>query len=143
MATDATYCIDVLRKSSDGILTFKSGAVDVFTTCWWDKKTVIDAGTYLGYATRMANKSDGSDGGKREAIWLGTRVPFNGGKGKADGFFIHKGLDASWSEGCIVLGSAYVYQIWSSINPKETPNIKVIIRDAMARPPMCQIKSWF
>jgi hypothetical protein len=127
--TATTYTIDVLRKSSDGILTFKNGTVNISETCWWDPKVVVDAGSYIGYATRMANKNDGTDGGKREAIWLGKNVPYNSNAGTADGFFIHKGTGPSWSDGCIVMAGSKVYQMWSSIHPKEKGNITVTIRD--------------
>ncbi len=128
-----TYTIDVLRNGSSGILTFKHGTIDISEVCWWDQNVVIDAGTYTGYATRMANKTDGTDGGKREAIWLGAGVPYNSGAATANGFFIHKGTGPSWSEGCIVLASAKVYQMWSEIQPKEQGNINVTIRDQKVR----------
>ncbi len=124
-----TYSIDILRKNKSGILTFVNGTINISETCWWDPEVVIDAGTYTGYATRMANKTDGTDGGKREAIWLGKDVPYNSGTGKSNGIFIHKGTDPSWSDGCIVLAAAKVYQVWSSIHPKEKGNITVTVRD--------------
>lgn len=123
------YTINVLRNGSSGTLTFKSGSVNISETCWWDKEVVIDAGTYTGYATRMANKDDGTDGGKREGIWLGTNVPYNGDGSTANSFFIHKGTGPSWSDGCIVMDSAKVYQMWSEISPKETGNVTVVIKD--------------
>lgn len=124
-----TYTINVTRKNGHGTLTFKSGSVNISETCWWDKDVVIDAGSYVAYATRMANKEDGTDGGKREGIWLGKNVPYNGDGSTANGFFIHKGTGPSWSDGCIVLSGAKVYQMWSEITPKESGNITVTIKD--------------
>lgn len=123
------YEIRVVRRAKDGTLTFKNGNLNISATCWWDPEVVIDAGTYPGYATRMANKPDGTDGKNREGIWLGKGVPYNSGKGKSNGIFIHKGVDASWSDGCIVLPGAKVYQMWASIKPKERPNIIVTVED--------------
>ena len=143
-----SYSIDILRKSADGVLSFKSGSINISTTCWWDPDIVIDGGTYVGYATRMANKTDGTDGGKREGIWLGKGVPYNSGAGKANGIFIHKGTGPSWSDGCIVLSSALVYQMWSAINPKEKANITVPGRDekvqrGVALPYKCMVADWY
>jgi len=145
---DNRFTIDVLRKSSDGILTFRNGNIDISTTCWWDPDVVIDAGSYVGYATRMANKADGTDGGKREAIWLGKGVPYNSGAGKSNGIFIHKGTGPSWSDGCIVLRSELVFQMWTSIQPKETANIVVNVSDETVRrgvvvPYRCNVADWF
>jgi len=145
---DAKFTIDVLRKSSDGILTFRNGNIDISTTCWWDPDVVIDAGSYVGYATRMANKSDGTDGGRREAIWLGKGVPYNSGAGKSNGIFIHKGTGPSWSDGCIVLKSELVFQMWTSIQTKETANIVVNVSDETVRrgvvvPYRCNVADWF
>lgn len=83
------YNITIERDEKQGKLIFKHGSVFVKTTCWWDLKNVIAAGTYSGYATRMASKKDGSDGGKREGIWFGTGVPL--GKRKSNQIFNHKG----------------------------------------------------
>ncbi len=124
-----SYTINVVRKNGTGVLTFKSGSVNISETCWWDQDVVIDAGSYTGYATRMTNKTDGTDGGNREAIWLGLNVPYNGDGNTANGFFIHKGTSASWSDGCIVMPGAKVYQMWSEITPKESGNITVNITD--------------
>ena len=124
-----TYEIRVVRRNKDGTLTFRNGNINISETCWWDPEVVIDAGTYTAYATRMANKDDGSDGGKREGIWLGKGVPYNGGQGKSNGIFIHKGTSAAWSDGCIVLSGAKVYEMWTSINPKEKPNVTVVVED--------------
>ena len=148
MASASTYTIDILRNGSDGTLSYKNGTINISTTCWWDPDVVIDAGTYTGYATRMANKTDGTDGGNREGIWLGKGVPYNSGGGKSNGIFIHKGKDASWSDGCIVCSAALVYQIWSSIHPKETANITVTVRDQTVQrgivvPYKCMVADWF
>ena len=148
MAADTAFTIDVLRKGADGTVTFKNGTIDISTTCWWDPEVVIDAGTYTGYATRMANKADGTDGGKREGIWLGKGVPYNSGAGKSNGIFIHKGTDPSWSDGCIVFKAALVYQMWSSIHPKEKANITVTVRDETVQrgivvPFKCMVADWF
>ena len=124
-----SYEIRVVRRNKDGTLTFRNGSINISETCWWDPDVVIDAGSYTAYATRMANKTDGTDGGKREAIWLGKGVPYNSGQGKSNGIFIHKGTSAAWSDGCIVLAGAKVYEMWSSINPKESPNITVVVED--------------
>lgn len=143
-----TFKIDVLRKGKDGILTFRHAAITISETCWWDPDVVVDAGTYTGYATRMANKSDGTDGGKREAIWLGKKVPVNGNSRMASGIFIHKGTSAAWSDGCIVMQGAKVYEMWTTITPKETANILVTVRDEQVQhgkplPYKCMVADWF
>lgn len=56
-------------------------------------------------------------------------MPYNGDGNTANGFFIHKGTSASWSDGCIVMPGAKVYQMWSEITPKESGNITVNITD--------------
>jgi hypothetical protein len=147
MANSNAYTIDVLRKSADGTLSFSSGSVNIVTTCWWDPDVVIDAGTYTGYATRMANKTDGTDGGNREGIWLGRGVPYNSGAGRSNGIFIHKGTNPSWSDGCIVLPAALVYQMWTCIHPKEQPVITVNVRDETVSrgrviPFKCMVADW-
>lgn len=124
-----TYEIKVVRKTNKGKLSFEHGAVKVDTACWWDPAVKIDAGTYAGYATRMASKNDGRNGKKREAIWLGTDVPVNNNTRKSDEIFIHKGLNASWSDGCIVCHENEVLKIWDAVNPKEQNNITVKIED--------------
>lgn len=125
-----SYTIKVTRNGDSGKLTFSHGDISVDTTCWWDKAVKVDAGTYTGYATRMANKYDGHDGGKREAIWLGIGVPVNNGTRTSKGIFIHKGKNASWSDGCIVCAANEVIKIWNSITPKEQPNVTIEITDA-------------
>lgn len=127
------YQIRVVRRGKDGTLTFSNGAINISETCWWDPEVVIDAGSYTGYATRMANKADGTDGGKREGIWLGRGVPYNNGQAKSNGIFIHKGTDPSWSDGCIVMRASKVYQMWSSISPKERANITVTVEDEVIK----------
>jgi hypothetical protein len=132
MSSVTLFNIDVLRRGSDGQLSFSHGGLNIAATCWWDPDVVIDAGTYTAYATRMTNKTDGADGGKREGIWLGRGVPYtggNGGRGTSNGIFIHKGVNASWSDGCIVLPETYVVQIWNVIQPKERPVVRVTVRD--------------
>jgi hypothetical protein len=124
-----SYEIHVRRAGKAGTLIFETGSLRVETTCWWDPKVVVDAGDYTGYATRMATKRDGWDGGKRQGIWFGKRVPVNGGTGKSDGIFIHKGTSAAWSDGCIVIVEAQMRRIWDSIHPKEQPNVAVRIVD--------------
>ncbi len=119
------YKIRVVRDKTEGRLTFKFGSVSVDTKCWWDLKKAIDSGTYTGYATRMANKNDGSDGGKREAIWFGKNVGLNGRK--SNDIFIHKGTSAAWSDGCIVAASSEVLKIWNAITPKDKPNVSIEI----------------
>lgn len=128
------YTINVVRDSDSGILTFRHGGVSVDTKCWWDKDVKIDAGSYTGYATRMANKYN-ADGTKRQAIWLGTGVPVNNNARKSNGIFIHKGTSAAWSDGCIVIEEKEVLKIWNAIDPKETPNITVVVSDRAASEP--------
>ncbi|MEI2782070.1 MAG: L,D-transpeptidase family protein [Candidatus Competibacter sp.] len=122
------YTINVVRGPDSGILTFQSGGVSVDTQCWWDKDVKVDAGSYTGYATRMANKYN-ADGTKRQAIWLGTGVPVNNNARKSNGIFIHKGTSAAWSDGCIVIEEKEVLKIWNAIDPKETGNITVVISE--------------
>ena len=128
--TSTTYTINVSRQTNTGTLTFSHGTVNVSTTCWWDTAVKIDAGTYTGYATRMANKNDGFGGGKRQGIWLGSSVPYNNGTANSNQMFIHKGTNASWSDGCIVIAENKLMEIWNTINPKETANVTVTISDA-------------
>ncbi|MDX1606731.1 MAG: hypothetical protein R3202_11100 [Candidatus Competibacterales bacterium] len=124
-----TYTINVERSADKGRLTFKHGSVAVDTTCWWDKDVKVDPGEYTSYATRMATKTDGHDGGKREAIWLGPSVPVNNNARKAKGIFIHKGTGPSWSDGCIIIVESELIKIWQAITPKEQANVKVIVTD--------------
>jgi hypothetical protein len=121
--------INIVRGMHKGRMTFKSGDVSVNTDCWWDPDVRIVAGTYTGYATRMATKGDGSDGGKRQAIWLGKKVPYNRGTKFSDGIFIHKGTSAAWSEGCVVAPEAQVVAMWIAINPKDVANVTVNVTD--------------
>lgn len=122
------YTINVVRGPDSGILTFQHGNVSVDTKCWWDKEVKIDAGSYTGYATRMANKYN-ADGTKRQAIWLGIGVPVNNNARKSNGIFIHKGTSAAWSDGCIVIEEQEVLKIWNAIDPKETGNITVVVSE--------------
>ncbi|MBT0957283.1 hypothetical protein IV417_07795 [Alphaproteobacteria bacterium KMM 3653] len=131
----ASYLIDVLRKENDGILTFTGGGVNVSTTCWWDPNMVINAGKYAAYATRMSNKDDGVNGAKREGIWLGRGVKYNKGANSGNGAFIHKGTGPSWSDGCIIVVESELLAIWNAIQPKETANIEVTIRDEVVKVP--------
>jgi hypothetical protein len=124
-----TFTIDIVRGDVKGTLTFQSGDVSVNTTCWWAVDVRIDAGTYTGAATRMTNKDDGSDGGKREAIYLGKGVKYARGTKTADGIFIHKGTGPSWSEGCIVIAAHEVLKIWNCINPKEQYIVSINVSD--------------
>jgi hypothetical protein len=123
------YEIKVVRHAQKGRLTFTSGSVAVDTTCWWKRDNKVDAGTYTGYATRMASKTDGKDGGKREAIWLGRNVPMNRATHKSNDIFIHKGTSPSWSDGCIVCAESELVKIWSTIDPKERANVTITITD--------------
>lgn len=120
--------INVVRDGKKGKLTFTNGDVSVDATCWWDPEVVVVAGTYTGYATRMANKTDGKTG-NREAIWRGKHVPVDKGTRKTNDIFIHKGRNAAWSDGCIVAAEAEVLKIWNSISPKERPVVTVVISD--------------
>ena len=124
-----SYQIRIVRKGDKGRLTFASGAASVDADCWWDPNVRVDAGTYTGYATRMATKKDGFDGGKREAIWLGYAVPVNGGSSRMDGIFIHKGTGPAWSDGCIVIQSAQAQALWTAITPKNQANVTIVIED--------------
>jgi hypothetical protein len=124
-----TYTIDISRGTSNGTVSFTSGSVNVSTTCWWDPNVKIDAGTYTGYATRMDSKNDGVGGGKRQAIWFGTGVPYNNATGTSDEMFIHKGTNASWSDGCIVIAENKVMEIWNAISPKNTANVTINVSD--------------
>jgi hypothetical protein len=123
------YEIKVARHAQKGRLTFTSGNVAVDTACWWKRDNRVDAGTYTGYATRMASKTDGADGGKREAVWLGRNVPMNNATHKSNDIFIHKGTGPSWSDGCIVCAESELVKIWSTIEPKERANITITITD--------------
>lgn len=136
------FRIEVVRRDLDGTLKFSAGGVTVNTTCWWDPEVRIDAGTYTGSATWMANKTGGrtvcpwdSQGRQlREAIFLGRGVPVNGRT--SNDIFIHKGLDASWSDGCIVAHDAQVWKIWQAITPKDANNVTIVIRnDIITFPP--------
>lgn len=123
------YEIKVRRAGSKGRLTFSLGDINVDAPCWWDPDVKIGAGTYTGYATRMATKTDGSDGGKRQAIWLGKDVPYGHGTRSSDAIFIHKGTSAAWSDGCIVAPEDQVVKIWLAINPKDQANVTIEVVD--------------
>lgn len=125
-----SFEIRVKRDGKKGTLSFSNGGVGVTTPCWWDPAVVVDPGTYTGYATRMANKKDGWDKGNRQAIWLGKMVPVNNGSRNASGIFIHKGTSPAWSDGCIVIQEAELRKIWTVIEPKEKPNVTVIVEEA-------------
>ncbi len=136
----ADFKIKVVRSGDRGRLTFSNGATTVDTECWWDPGVVVDAGTYTGYATRMSKKKDGRDGAKREGIWFGgpagaakgSGIPVNGNARKAKEIFIHKGKNASWSDGCIVCRESDVLRIWDAIAPKEQANVDIEIVDEVA-----------
>jgi hypothetical protein len=130
-----SYTINIERGDQTGTLTFNHGSVSVSTTCWWDLKVKIDAGTYTGYATWMASKQE-DDGMPcpwkgnqkyRPAIYLGKNVPVN--NRTSDDIFIHKGTSAAWSDGCIVCAANEVKKIWNAISPKDTANVTIIIKD--------------
>jgi len=122
--------IKVTRGQGKGRLVFSHGDIRVDTDCWWDPEVKIAAGTYTGYATRMATKADGHDGGKREAIWLGRDVPYGKGTRSSDAIFIHKGTSPSWSDGCLVAPEDQVVKMWLAINPKEQPVVTIEVTDA-------------
>ena len=137
------YKIEVIRGANSGVLKFNAAGVSVNTTCWWDPKVRIDSGTYTGCsATWMANKTDGQTvppwgkpGQKRrEAIFLGRGVPVNGRT--SNDIFIHKGLNARWSDGCIVAQPAEVFKIWSAIKEKDAGNVTVVVRENIVTPPI-------
>lgn len=145
-----TYEIKVVRGENQGTLSFNSGSISVSTPCWWDPAVKVEAGTYAGYATWMANKIDpGSppdnkpcpwknNQKRRVGIFLGKGVPVVNRTRHSDDIFIHKGTDASWSDGCIVADSGEVLKIWNAITPKDSQNVTVIVEDqkpAASRPP--------
>ena len=140
-----TYSISVKRSAAHrGWLEYKvGGEIKVATECWWDDDNRIRPGEYVGCATRMANKNDGFDGGKREAILMHRK-----GAGAADHklyryrypqpndetahqIFIHKdlGLKEQASDGCIVCNQAAVQKIWNLSKPREKYVIDVVIDD--------------
>lgn len=130
-----SYTITVVRGETSGTLSFKSGGVNVVTTCWWDPDVKIEAGTYEACsASWMAKRRDGrtkcpwkNNEIRREGIFLGRGVPVNGRT--SNEIFIHKGTNASWSDGCIVAAEEKVWQIWNAITPKDGRNVTVIVRD--------------
>ena len=124
-----SYSIEVSRSENQGTMTFQSGNVQVSTTCWWDPAVKVDAGTYTGYATLMTSKKDSVTKGKRPGIWLGAKVPVNGGTRKLGGIFIHEGTGAGWSDGCIVAIRSEVLKIHGAINPKDKGNVMVTVKD--------------
>lgn len=134
-----TYEIKVVRGENQGTLSFKSGSISVSTPCWWAPKVKIEAGTYAGYATWMANKTDGSATDqdcpwlnakkRRVGIFLGKGVPVANSTSHLDGIFIHKGTSAKESDGCIVADGNEVLKIWNAITPKDSQNVTVIVED--------------
>jgi hypothetical protein len=129
------FTIHIKRRGVDeGRLTFRQNNISVDTTCWWDPAVKVDAGTYMGYATRMTSKTDGQDGGKREAIWLGEKIPVNGKTRNSSEIFIHKGKNAAWSDGCVVCAESEVLKIWNAITPKEQRNVTIVITDETEQP---------
>jgi hypothetical protein len=129
------FTINILRGNDYGTLTFECGEVKVNTQCWWDPALKIDAGTYIGAATRMAHKTDGFDRGKREAIYLGQGVWCNNSSRQSNGIFIHKGTGPSWSGGCIVADADKVLSIWQCINPKELYIVSIVVSDQSSDQP--------
>lgn len=116
------YNITVERRKNDGTLSY-SGASKLSTTCWWDPIKKIPAGTYAGCsATMMATKKN-SEGKPREAIYI-ANVP--GYKG----IFIHMGVGASWSDGCIVIAESEIKRIYADVQPKDGANVTVAVTDA-------------
>ena len=124
-----SFTIQIRRGTDSGTLTFENAGTSVNTPCWWDPEVKVDPGTYTGYATRMASKTDGRDGLNREAIWLGQHVPVNGNSRTSNEIFIHKGKNAGWSDGCIVCDSDEVLRIWDAVEPKEQGVITVNVMD--------------
>jgi hypothetical protein len=127
MAMADQFTINIVRGNDCGTLTFDYGDLHVNTPCWWDKTNVVDAGTYIGAATRMTNKKDGSDGGNREAIYLGQGVWMNHNR-RSNDIFIHRGSSAAWSEGCIVADRDEVRRIWQCI-PQDLYIVTINVSD--------------
>ena len=119
----------IRRGTEEGTISFEHGGESMCTTCWWDLAVEVDSGDYVGYATRMASKTDGRDGGNREAIWLGSTVPVNGNERTSSDIFIHKGASADASDGCIVCDNDVVLAIWDAAEPKEEANVNIHISD--------------
>ena len=104
-------------------MTYSNGSVYVNTSCWFELQNPILAKTYTGCsATHMMSKKN-SHGKPREAVYL----PDN--QTNRRGIFIHMGNNAAWSKGCIVIKESELLKIWNSIQPKETPNITVIVNN--------------
>lgn len=117
-----SYTIDVARGKTEGTLTYQ-GSISVTTTCWWDLQRRIPAGEYpFCSKTRMATKKN-SVGGKREAIFIPDVKGYRG-------IFIHKGNNAKWSDGCVVIVEDEMLKIWRDITPADGRNVTVTIRDA-------------
>jgi len=131
------YTIKVERGQTTGTVKFNSGTVAVNTKCWWDPNNKIDAGTYSGSATWMANKADAdgepcpwkNNAKRRPGIWFGKGVKSNNGTKTNDQIFIHKGTSAAWSDGCIVCAASEVLKIWNAISPKDKSIVSVVVSD--------------
>jgi len=130
------FTIDIVRGNDYGMLKFDYEPLNVrvYTKCWWDPTNKVDAGTYIGAATRMTNKKDGFDGmpeapTNREAIYLGSNVPCNSGVRRCNGIFIHKGYSARESQGCILADKWEVLKIWQCINPKDLYFVMINVSD--------------
>lgn len=123
------YTIEVARFDQYGYLQFSANGVYVFTQCWWKLEKRIEAGTYRGAATRMVSKTDGHDGGLREAVFIGNNIPLTRG-GTASGIFIHKDLNlkAGASDGCIVCDGHEVLKIWQQL-PYDEYKVDIVITD--------------
>jgi hypothetical protein len=130
------YQIDITRTAADkGVLVYtKDGDKIVDTPCWFDPKVRIPAKTYTGCsATYMARahpkKADGSyDWNKvADASWKAIFLPDD--QTGHIGIFIHRGTDASWSDGCIIIPYSEVEKIWGSITPKDGKNVTVVVTD--------------
>jgi len=131
-----TYQIDITRTGADkGVLTYsKDGEQIVETACWFDPKVRIPAKTYTGcsatYMTRAyATKPGGGiDWNKVEdPSWKAIFLPDE--QTGHTGIFIHRGTNANWSDGCIVIHEGDLQKIWSSITPRDGRNVTVTVTD--------------
>jgi len=127
----SNYVIRIHRRPSLGDFVFEKDGKEVLrTTCYWDLKHKIRAGTYKWCsATRMARKKDSKDNTKkRKGIFIPGVLYYKE-------IFIHEGVPTNydtidaWSNGCIVLEYNDMERVWNSITPKSGWNVVVKIED--------------
>lgn len=119
------YLIEVERVLSKGTgtLSYKHGAISVNTQCWFELSNPIFAKRYTGCsATHMLTKKN-SFGKQREGIYFPDKQT------NRRGIFIHMGNNAAWSDGCIVIKEQEILKIWSSIHPKDSTNVTVVVKN--------------